>query len=286
MSPDVSSDEIPQSLLEEIRERIQDYFVPLLVISPGDRKVGAAGSGTLVELAGKHYILTAKHVWSEVKRWEEIGLVLTGEGVPLAIPRDRIVAKLVGAGSAAGEWGPDLALLELPPHLVGEVGARKSFLNLAREHSALSSHPPQLEKAVWAVIGLVGQSSEVGPPDNTGMALAKLRGEAFFGWSCTADSRDDYDYLTLTARTTLPGVPSSFAGVSGGGLWQITLGMKGSEIVWKGERRFRGVAFWQTPLPEDSIAIRCHGPRSIFEKAWNTWGLVAHGAGGDAREVH
>jgi len=118
----------------------------------------------------------------------------------------------------------------------------------------------------------VGQSSELGPPDNTGMAVAKLRAEAFFGWSCT-DSRDDYDYLTLTARTTLPGVPSSFAGVSGGGLWQITLRMKGTEIVWKGERRFRGVAFWQTPLPEDRIAIRCHGPRSIFEKAWEAWGL-------------
>jgi len=135
LSPDLSSDEIPQSLLEEIRERIQDYFVPLLVISSGARKVGAGGSGTLVELAGKHYILTAEHVWSEIKRWEQIALVLTGEGVPLAIPRDRIVPKLLGAGSAPGEWGPDLALLEVPPHLVGEIRARKSFLNLAREHS-------------------------------------------------------------------------------------------------------------------------------------------------------
>jgi hypothetical protein len=50
-----SIDEVPQSVLEDVRLGIQHYFVPLLVISPGDRKhpVDLAGSGTLVELAGR-----------------------------------------------------------------------------------------------------------------------------------------------------------------------------------------------------------------------------------------
>jgi hypothetical protein len=284
LSPDVSSDDIPQSVLEEVRVGIQAYFVPLLVISPKDPRhpVSPVGSGTLVELARRHYILTADHVWKETEGWEQIALVLAAEGgAPLAIPRDHIAPSPLGASTYPAEWGPDLALLEVPPNLVAAIRARKSFLNLALRRSMLSSHPPQMEKAVWAVIGLVGGSSTVELHDQTGVAIANLRAEAFFAWSCTEDLRDGYDYLSLTARTTLPGVPSSFKGVSGGGLWQIGLKMEKSTgaISWEGEHHFRGVAFWEEPRPPDRVAIRCHGPRSIFEKAWAEWRLPNEPAG-------
>jgi len=102
MSPDVSSDDIPQSILEEVLLGIQAFFVPLLVISPKDRKhpVSPVGSRTLVELARRHYILTADHVWRETEGWEQIGLSLA-EGTPLAIPRDRIAPKRLGASTYA-----------------------------------------------------------------------------------------------------------------------------------------------------------------------------------------
>ncbi len=71
LSPEVSLDEIPQPVLKEVRLGIQHYCVPLLVISPEDSKhpVDLAGSGTLVELAGKYYILTADHVWNKAECW-------------------------------------------------------------------------------------------------------------------------------------------------------------------------------------------------------------------------
>ncbi len=276
LSPDVSLDDIPQSVLEEVRLGIQHYFVPLLVISPEHPKhpVDLAGSGTLVELAGKHYILTADHVWNRTDGWAEIGLALEAAGgAPLAIPIDRISPKRL-VDSAYSEWGPDLALLELPPHLVPTIGARKSFLNLARRRSMLTSHPPQMEKALWVVMGLVGQSSEVKASADTGVVVANLRAEAFFGVTCQENCCNGCDYLTIYAKTTLPGVPSSFKGVSGGGLWQVALKMMAGAIVWRGEHHFRGVAFWQEPEPPDHISIRCHGPRSIFDKAWDAWGLT------------
>src|SRR5438093_3138039 len=58
--------------------------------------------------------------------------------------------------------------------------------------------------------GLVGQSSEVEAIPETRVVVASLRGEAFFGVTCKADRRNGYDYLTTYAKTTLPGVPSSF----------------------------------------------------------------------------
>lgn len=275
-SADVPFDDIPQSVLEEVRLGIQHYFVPLLLLSPEDptEPVVLGGSGTLVELVGRHYILTADHVWNKAARWAQIGLVLEAEGgAPLTIETNPDSPPKRLAADKYTEWGPDLALLEIPPHLVPSIRARKSFLNLARRRSMFEAHPLRMEKALWAVVGLVRESSTVEPPTDTGVVFANLRAEAFFGVRCTADQRSGYDYLTLNAKTTLPGVPSSFDGVSGGGLWQITLKVKAGAIVWQGEHHFCGVAFWQKPEPPDQISIRCHGPRSIFQKGWEAWGL-------------
>ena len=124
-------------------------------------------------------------------------------------------------------------------------------------------------------MGMVDEKSSVEPDTDSGRVTINIRGEAFFGGTCTSENRGEYDYLTPLAKTTLPNVPSSFKGVSGGGLWQIGLSKKLStgEIFWGGELHFLGVAFWEKPVPPHHIAIRCHGPVSIFEKAWKAWGL-------------
>jgi hypothetical protein len=46
---------------------------------------------------------------------------------------------------------------------------------------------------------------------------AQRASRSTFGWTRTAEQRDEYDYLTVYARTTLPGVPSSFKGLSANG---------------------------------------------------------------------
>lgn len=278
MSPDASLDDLPQSALEQAREGIQAYLAPLIVISPDapqDRTpVSLAGSGTLVELAGRHYVLTADHVWNGTEGWAVLAIALAAEGVPLSIPRDRVMPRRLG-GPPYTEWGPDLALLEIPPHFVPAIKGRKSFLNLAKRRGMLGTRPPRMEKALWAVMGMVQETSEVKPRTESGRVPVNIRGEAFFGVTVTVDDRGGYDYLTTYAKTTLPNVPASFKGVSGGGLWEIGLTMKKAtgEISWELEHHFRGVAFWEQPRPPNEVAIRCHGPRSIFERAWAEWGL-------------
>jgi hypothetical protein len=278
MSPDVSIDDIPQAALEQAREGIQVYLAPMIVISPDaplDRiPVALAGSGTFVELEGRHYVLTADHVWTGTEGWADLAIALAPEGTPLSIPRDRIVPRRFGAPPYT-EWGPDLALLEIPPHFVPTIKGRKSFLNLARRRGMLGTNPPRMEKALWAVMGMVQETSEVRPREESGRVPVNIRGEAFFGVTVIEDNRDGYDYLTTHAKTTLPNVPASFKGVSGGGLWEIGLTMKKAtgEISWDLEHHFRGVAFWEQPKPPDEVAIRCHGPRSIFQNAWAQWGL-------------
>lgn len=245
--------------------------------APADKApVALAGSGTFVELSGRHYILTADHVWNGTEGWEELAIALAAEGTPLSIPRDRVIANRLG-GPPYSDWGPDLALLEIPPHLVATIKTRKSFLNLAKRRAMLSAYPPRMEKTLWAVMGMVAETSEVKSRTESGLVPVNIRGEAFFGVTCTADRRRGYDYLTTYAKTTLPSVPTSFKGVSGGGLWQIGVTMRKATgvISWAGEHHFRGVAFWEEPKPPDQVALRCHGPKSIFQKAWAHWGLSA-----------
>jgi hypothetical protein len=122
----------------------------------------------------------------------------------------------------------------------------------------------------------VQETSEIRPREESGRVPVNIRGEAFFGVTVLEETRDGYDYLTTHAKTTLPNVPASFKGVSGGGLWEIGLTMKKAtgEISWEREHHFRGVAFWEEPKPPHEVALRCHGPRSIFEKAWEAWRLT------------
>lgn len=54
---------------------------------------------------------------------------------------------------------------------------------------------------------------------------------AFYSAVQEAHEHDGYDYFDLAANLSLPGVPKSLAGVSGGGLWQIKLSMTKSGTI-------------------------------------------------------
>ena len=66
--------------------------------------------------------------------------------------------------------------------------------------------------------------------------------------------------------------------MSGGGVWEIRLVEKAGILSWDGERNLRGVAFWESDESDDrQRTIRCHGPRSLFERAWELWELPQKG---------
>jgi len=121
---------------------------------------------------------------------------------------------------------------------------------------------------------MVGQFTTVKRDHEARAVQIQMASRAFFTCITDGHDRDGYDYLDVGAKLDLPGTPSTFGGVSGGGLWEIGLVMKSGTISWDGKRYFRGVAFWESPLTDGRRrVIRCHGPRSIFEVAWQSWQL-------------
>jgi hypothetical protein len=267
--------DIPQAVLDEVILSLKNYLVALYVLLPEkpQPRLRLIGSGTLVEIEGTHYILTAAHVWHETRGAEKIGLVLTENQSSFMIPRDSICAEELWNGQIS-EWGPDIALLRLATAFVPTITAHKSFLNLARQKESLASCPPVTENGLWAVTGMVGEFSEFQAHPQAKIIEGHVHGSAFITSVQQAHQRGEYDYFDLGANLQLPGAPSSFGGVSGGGLWEVKLSMtKSKEISWNEKRYFRGVAFWQSEVSDDHRMIRCHGPKSIFEKAWESWAL-------------
>ncbi len=122
--------DIPDDVLDEVALQLKNYLVPICGLSPqsNDHPFRFTGSGTLVRIDNSHYVLTAAHVWTETQSMDEIGLILTDHPSQFKIPK-AVRVKLAWDGKIS-EWGPDLALLELPSSVVQTIEAHKSFLNL------------------------------------------------------------------------------------------------------------------------------------------------------------
>ena len=66
----------------------------------------------------------------------------------------------------------------------------------------------------------------MGSPEELGKFTNQQAEFEFPGWFSNVQQvhqRGDLDYLDVGVNTSLPGIPSSFGGVSGAGLWQVPI---------------------------------------------------------------
>jgi hypothetical protein len=231
----------------------------------GKDRLELVGSGTLVLCGESHYILTAAHVWEKVlKSAVKVGITMTDNidhqhltDVAAIIPT---TLPLNDAGW--NEWGPDLAMLRIPPERVGGIKAYHVFEDVQA--------PPRLLGVdcleCWFVMGT---PKELGVFTQSHADVQTLM--------CSADPQPhecgEHDYFDLLLDTNALNMPKSFGGLSGGGLWRVMVYCSPTtgKVDWA--QRLKGVAFWEFPPENSHRAIRCHGPKSIAALA----GLVVTG---------
>ena len=272
MSPEIKMKDIPQSFMDAVRNGLKNYLVPMLGFSEADPV--PLGSGTYVRIGDRYGILTAAHVWNAASSYQKIFIILTDRSpTAFSISPRHISPKLIWGGKE-NEWGPDLAFLELAPNDVATLKGSKSFLNLAKQKAGLLEKPPNTEKGLWAVTGLVAEFSTIEHKLEEKINTAKANCQAFFSTIHDTHIRGEFDFFEAGANLGLEGVPKSFGGVSGGGLWQIDISQKKAtgEIYWDEKLYLRGVAYWEEEQPTAGLkAIRLHGPKSLYETAWKEW---------------
>jgi hypothetical protein len=257
-----SLDEIEVSLLHDadLRQRIVRSIgsstVALFAISylNGNECLKFVGTGTLAVAGESHGILTAAHVWKVIKPASKVGITMT-ERIDhrYAIELSTIIPSVLDGGEyAPEECGPDLAFLRIPDGLVGEIEACHTFENLQRPIQKLGVE--SLES--WWAIGTPG---ELGSFTET-HASVEIDGSLVNPKYLSGDP----DYYEFEMDTQGPGIPSSYGGFSGGGLWMVPMYNSPStgKIDWG--QRLVGVIFYQfDPAKGRRLVIRCHGPRTI-----------------------
>jgi hypothetical protein len=118
---------------------------------------------------------------------------------------------------------PDIAFLKIPELDAINLKAKGSvFYNLGRERNFVISNPDHHMAKAYAVVGVIGEWTEVGPAmqaKGKKLIVGGLFGAAKF----TREFKESETDLVEVAvdYATGPKVPKSYEGVSGGALWEL-----------------------------------------------------------------
>ena len=263
---------IPTSLLESVTAHISDLTIGLskIVGSQDSEDVQLLGSGTLVKAGGVHAILTAQHVLKLLPTTGRLGLILSKSTRRDTIDVQGVSYLDLGRGTLDCE-GPDLAVIVLSATIASTVAARKSFYDLDKHRERALTNPPERQYGVWCNIGFIDEKT-VEEPGRDG--YTKIRGFCLYaGFGGPEDApvyRDGFDFISMPVTySSSPGIPKSFGGMSGGGLWQIQLIKKESGIE-AGELLLSGVVFYQEALSNMCRNIICHYRESVYKTAYES----------------
>ena len=267
--------------LQEIRDRIADYWAGFILV--GENTVSFLGSGTLVSIGETKAILTAGHVLDALPETGRIGLALPTRYKPTlgnaGLLMEHITQVYFGRGEN-GFDGPDLGLLVLPDAVASKViPSTKNFYNLllrrdtardprrAIDRDGLGEPASDGDPAeTWILAGTPAESESAGPPEAGFDQIKEFEGQAGLGAVVSASTGEGFDYLHFSAKydENYEG-PESFEGYSGGSLWHLRGVLDEGRFTVK-DWILSGVPFWQSARTGSERIIRCHGPKSIYER--------------------
>ena len=227
-----------------------------------------AGSGTLVSIGDRKFILTADHVLKNLPNRGPVGLLLENRSPPqlqrVEIQMDMVDKITVARGSSEAR-GPDLGIMLLHGPMVGTIAAKKSFYDLTTRRDRILSKPAAIRLGLWGLSGSVSEWTEDAPPEQGFNKVKIFRGMLGLGDVTKESEARGYDYLEFEAQydEAYEG-PDSFAGLSGGGLWHCSFERHEDGSLSTKEVILSGVAFYQSSKKDDRRTIMCHGRRSIY----------------------
>jgi hypothetical protein len=264
---------LDESLVTELYIQLGAYSIGLATLSQtyGVEDALLRGSGTLIQRGNRRAILTADHVVDESNfpRTGELLLITATNLERTRIDVSKISLDRIARGCDDGQ-GPDLALIHLSEPIASALAAKKSFVNLDKVRQLRKEKPLLIDDGFWGAQGFVAEyTKDLYVDDGRGRIKQFYN---LFGASGSHAVREEnsYDYIELTVSfDDLNRVPTSFQGMSGGGLWQIPLARdEKGKIVYR-TPRFSGVVFYQRAATNEvPRSIICHGPKTIDEIVW------------------
>jgi hypothetical protein len=242
----------------------------VVFVAPERPRARSLGSGTLVSLGTLNGILTAAHVLENLQTVEEIGFaeftIRPAQPQGLRFPTKAIDSVKIGGQPYSG-FGPDLAFIRLPDHIVATLKVNSSFLNLVQQARMSSSSLQAGAERHDVVVGGIEEWGTVEPDESAGLDMGIVTGLMNEGRAIEIAAYDGYDRIEFIPQPE-PGfpLPRTYGGTSGGGLWQLYGQSMDDGTRHLVQSHLSGVAFFQSDIIDGSRTIICHGPKSIYGK--------------------
>jgi hypothetical protein len=254
--PEAESDEELLGIVKDTAQCAVGIF-GVSVSTHGHEQLHLSGSGTLVYCKGSYFILTARHVWEDLcKHSSKLGITLmTSVDHRFWMEIDTISSFGPAAPDKSGELGPDIVMLRIPDIHVNAIKAYgRAFYDLDAGAPHVSN-PEYFE--MWM---LVGVPACLGTFSNN-YARIQIR-----GWHVGVQDPQtigEFDYCDALANVSDLPSEKSVGGVSGGGLWRVSMFDSPSGESVQSVAILDGLAFWQFPLEGETRIVRCHGIDTI-----------------------
>jgi hypothetical protein len=168
------------------------------------------------------------------------------------------------------DTGPDLAFLTLPPDAISSLLAFGSvFLNLDRQCDVITANAQTRPLAFRAVVGVVHERTRELEPHFEGTRLKGFNASFEVGEILRQDRSGPHDLIVIDPQPDEGyEAPTSYEGVSGGGLWQFICEEHADGTPLLVRRELIGVAFFQSPPLNGKRLITCHGP-TLSTESWS-----------------
>jgi hypothetical protein len=265
----LSITELPATTIDTACDYIAQYTVALNRVfrRNGNQDSQLVGTGTLVNVEGLDCILTADHVLEVFRESDELSLMSSFKGEPRGhqFLLSHLGIHRIARGSSV-EAGPDVGLIVLPQQSIGALRSEKVFYNVSKRAERFAGTYLPCDYGFWFNCGLVGETEKILPPLPN---ILSMKGyEGLCGASANPSESDDgvFDYLEVRVdyggRTDLP---STFGGMSGGGLWQVLLRRTSNGNIEPEDYILSGLAFFQTEVEHQTRRLRCHGRKTVYD---------------------
>jgi hypothetical protein len=254
---------IPEALRSAVIAHIRQFAVTMVVCGDDESK-GLPCGGVLCTVGGRSGILTARHVWDELRRAQKLLLMLSPKH-PYRIDRQLlhactpVAAKTIEVSEACV---PDIAFIVLPEGERTSIEAqRKSFYSIDRRRLEPDKFDLFGDSGFWIVIGSPVELMRPGDGIVASLSYATDVERQFEhrGW--------DYMYVNLNLEGN-SGIPDNLKGMSGGGLWRARLWATPDRRQFSipnlvDDVLLQGITFLQTEMRGRQLIS--HGPRSVYE---------------------
>jgi hypothetical protein len=251
-------------------DSLHPYSTALLkcfIDASGRKRITQVGSGTYIRVGNTYGILTAQHCVAALTGDYVLGLNAGREGVEhnFLIPKDSLAITNI-ALPTNDEFGPDLAFITIAEwEKVSQIAASKAFFDLKSHQDAMLNDPPAAERSIWYMCGVLNESLIEGRSEAGFKKMFQFEDYCAAGGADRIYQHDGYDYIEMHFEaTSLDPFPRSFAGMSGGGLWQVPAAPGPTGDLEQEGFYLSGVIFFQGVTEDGKRFLRAHGRHSVY----------------------